>query len=89
MGTTCSFRYLLKISAIPRVLIDRSGDRGYTTRCCVAGAVAVYAAVGALYVIPKLSQSTFNGIWRTRLLVQITAFLLAVRSAVRARSCCT
>eukprot|EP00892_Ulva_mutabilis_P006546 jgi/Ulvmu1/4263/UM194_0003.1 len=44
----------------------------------LSGLVAAYCAVGAIYVMPKLSQTTFNGIWRTRLLVQITAFLLAM-----------
>jgi hypothetical protein len=46
----------------------------------LVGGCAAFALIGAVYVVPKLSQEVFNGIWKTRFLVQLTALLLAVRN---------
>jgi hypothetical protein len=45
---------------------------------------AALCLLAAFYVLPMLSQQAFNEIWKTRLLLQISCFALAVRTCARA-----
>lgn len=46
---------------------------------CYVAVGVVLSLAAAVYVLPLLSQHKFNEIWRTRLLLQLSALGLAVR----------
>lgn len=47
-----------------------------------AGACVLFLVAACCYVVPKISQATFNSIWKTRLALLLSALALAVRRAL-------